>query len=109
MALSRDKLRRPSLPKETVDVPALGGEVVVRGMLLAERLELWSGTVTYSQIAKALAACVLLDDGKPALTVDEWEAFGGTNLDDAISLFQVVKRLSGLGTDAEKKADTDQS
>ena len=108
MAITRDKLRRPSLPKETVDVPALGGDVVVRGMLLAERLE-WSGTVTYSQIAKALASCVLLDDGKPALTVDEWEAFGGTNLDAAIDLFQVVKRLSGLGTDAEKKADTDQS
>jgi len=109
MAISRDQLRRPSLPKEAVDVPALGGEVVVRGMLLSERIELWSGSVTYAQVAKALAACVSLDDGKPALTADEWEAFGGQHLDDAIALFSVVKRLSGLGTEAEKKAATDQS
>lgn len=109
MALSRDKLKRPALPKESVDVPALGGEVIVRGMFLSERLELWSGTVTYAQIAQALSKCVSLDDGKPALTADEWEAFGGQYLDEAIALFRVVKRLSGLGGDAEKKADTDQS
>ena len=109
MAISRDKLRRPSLPKEAVDVPALGGEVVVRGMTLSERLDLWSGSVSYAQIAKALAVCVSLDDGKPALTADEWEAFGGANLAAAIDLFDVVKRLSGLGDDAAKKADTDQS
>lgn len=107
--ISRSSLRRPSLPKETVEVPSLGGDVVVRGMLLSERLELWTGTVNYAQVAKALATCVTIDDGKPAFTAEEWEAFGGQHLDDAISLFQVVKRLSGLGTEAEKKVDTDQS
>lgn len=109
MAISRDKLKRPALPKETADVPALGGEVVVRGMLLSERIELWSGDVTHQRIAQALAKCVSLDDGKPALTADEWEAFGGQYLDEAIRLFNVVTRLSGLGGESEKKADTDQS
>lgn len=108
MAISRDQLRRPALPKETVDVPALGGEVVVRGLLLSERLE-WAGNAGFAQVAKALATCVTLDDGKPALTAEEWEAFGGAHLEAAIDLFQIVKRLSGLGGEAEKKADTDQS
>lgn len=108
MALSREQLRRPAVPKETVDVPALGGEVVVRGLLLSERLE-WAGSAGYAQVARALALCVALEDGKPALTAEEWEAFGGQHLEAAIDLFQVVKRLSGLGGDAEKKADTDQS
>jgi hypothetical protein len=37
MALNRNDLVRPALPRETVAMPALGGDVIVRGLLLGER------------------------------------------------------------------------
>ena len=36
MALNRSDLVKPELPRETVAVPALGGDVIVRGLLLGE-------------------------------------------------------------------------
>jgi hypothetical protein len=41
MAIARNQAKAPVLPKEAVDVPEIGGEVIVRGLLLTERLALF--------------------------------------------------------------------
>jgi len=107
MALNRSDLTLPAAPRETVAVPALGGDVIVRGMLLNERLELFSGlrneTAGYGHIARLLAPVVIGEDGKPLLTVEEWEAFGGANFAEVLDLFNVARRLSGLDSEEVEK------
>ena len=107
MALNRSDIATPSVPRETVAVPSLGGEVIVRGMLLSERLALFSGlrneTAGYGHIARLLAPVVIGEDGKPLLTAEEWEAFGGTNFAEVLDLFTVARRLSGLDTEELEK------
>lgn len=106
MLVSRANIKRPTLPKETVDAPALGGEVVVRGLLLSERMDLLTAESNrYEIIAKALSSCVLADDGKPYMNFEDWQVFGGQHIDEAAQLFEVVKRLSGLGGNEDAKKD----
>lgn len=108
MPLRRAEITIPTLPREVVPVPSLGGEVVVRGMLLSERLQ-WTAEYDdqsrFEQAAKALAVCVVDEDGHALLTVDEWQAHGARHMDECLQLFEVVRRFSGLGGEVEKKSD----
>jgi hypothetical protein len=110
MAIARESIRPPVLPKQAVPVAALGGEVVVRGMVLSERLALMSaarnaeGTVNFGHVCRALAVCVLAEDGEPVFTATEWETFGGANVDAALDLFAKVRELSGMDAEASKKS-----
>lgn len=105
MVITREQVRRPTLAKETVDVPSLGGEVVIRGMTLSERLTLGIDGNQLSAIARVLAACVLDADSQPVLTVDEWEAFGDLNA--AIDLYARISQLSLLTRESiEKKTES---
>lgn len=102
--LTRDQIRRPSLAKETVDCPGLGGEIVLRGMTLTERLRL-SQETGFAGVAAALACCVLDADGEPAMTLEEWEAFGDVSA--AIALYNKVRQLSLFDReDVEKKSES---
>jgi hypothetical protein len=108
MALKRDQIKPPALPREAVMVEELGGEVIVRGLLLRERLALFAGAsegaAEYKHVCEVLAVSVLAGDDKPVYTADEWEAFGARHLAAAISLFSHVQRLSGLDIEASKKS-----
>lgn len=115
--LKRADIAPPTpLGRETVPVPELGGEVVVRGMTLTERLVVTAteGKVEqYEGIAFALSRCVLAEGDKPdeglvpLMTQDEWEAWGTDHVEAAIALFVVVKRLSLLErSDVEKKSSS---
>lgn len=108
MALDRTAVKKPTLPKEAVEVGSLGGEVVVRGMLLSERMELFASPEEkqFERITEILAKCVLAADGKPLFTFDDWQIFGAANVEDALKLFNVARRLSGLGGAAEKKDES---
>lgn len=112
MALRRADLALPTLPRETVAVASLGGEVIVRGMLLSERLQ-WSAeyddATRFLQAAKALAVCVVDDDGNALLTVDEWQAHGAQHMDECLDLFERVRQFSGLGGAVEKKSEASPS
>lgn len=112
MALRRADIAIPTLPREVVPVPSLGGEVVVRGMLLSERLQ-WSAEYDegsrFLQAAKALAVCVVDDDGQPLLTVDEWQAHGAQHMEECLALFDRVRRFSGLAGVEEKKSEANPS
>lgn len=84
-------------PSEEVTVEPLGGEVVVHGLGLSDRLRMsaWTGP-RFGQMCEALAAAVRDADGVPIYTAQEWEAFGGQHMADAIRLWQVIERLSSL-------------
>lgn len=119
--LSRDQIKTPVLPKETVHVPGLGGDVVVRGLLLSESLAvrelvrqlrkpLDGETEAQAQAragaqmcAATLAKAVCLANGEPVWPAHEWEVFGAQHTGDALMLFEVSQRLDGLkAEDVEK-------
>lgn len=105
--LKRGEVAEPVLPKETVEVPSLGGELVVRGLLLSEKLAVESRIVATAQDKGAadgvhailpvlLALCVVDADGLPFWTEGQWQIFGASQAKEAIALFNVAWRLSGF-------------
>lgn len=134
MALLRKcNIPKPAVRKEAVEVPELGGEVVVRGTMLDERLALVFGVAPqapaaeadgagaeaapappaaleqddprerYQHIARLLAYAVVDADGKPVFTVDEWAEFGGQHFAATLKLYNIAKRLSGMVPEEAKK------
>ena len=107
MALKKSEIKPPVLPKETHDVPELGGEVVVRGLLLSERLALFADAQAdggrFSHIARLLACVVIDAEGKPVFTADEWEQFGASNFEAVLRVFEIARRLSGLDAEVREK------
>ena len=123
-ALQRAAVKSPVLPKEAVQVDALGGEVIVRGLLASERMWLTEQAIgriqaddaqpaaadatdelgiPYQRIPRVLAQVVSLDDGKPLYTADEWQVFGGQHPGALLDLYGVAKRLSGMDLSKVKK------
>lgn len=101
--LKKADIQAPILAKETVSVPELGGDVIVTGLLLKDRLELFSLHESgNAQLSNMLAATVIDADGIQVFTAPEWETFGASNFSAVINLFNVARRLSGL--DAELAA-----
>jgi hypothetical protein len=106
MALRKSEIKAPVLPKEAVQVNELGGEVIVRGLLLRERLAIFNGAdtgVNFAHIGQLLAATVVDADGLPIYTADEWDQFGNRHFSAALSLFQVARRLSGIDAELAQK------
>lgn len=106
MTLKKAEIKPPVLPKEAVEVAELGGEVVVRGLLLRERLALFdaaNGSERYGHLSAVLAASVIDGDGEPIYTAQEWEEFGAVHFEAALKLFNVARRLSGLDAEERKK------
>lgn len=89
-------------------VESLDGEVIVHGLGLADKLRFatWQGP-RFSQMCEALAVAVRDANGEPLWSADEWDAWGGQHLDDALLLWGVIERLSSLDKeDAEKNSPT---
>ena len=113
-ALKRASVAAPVLPKEAVAVASLGGDLIVRGLLLTERLSVQSKITALQQDAGSaggvhallpmlLALCVLDADGVPLWTQDQWQAFGAQQQNEAIALFNAAWRLSGFNQAEEEK------
>jgi len=123
--IKRGQVPAPTLPKETVEVEALGGDVVVRGLLLTERLDL-EARIAQQRLAaiqaKAdgkvkddgptagdlavpmlLARCVLDADSLELWSEEQWQAFGCRHQEQALQLFNVAWRLSGFKQDDAAK------
>ena len=106
--IQRGALPKPTVPKETITVDALGGEVVVRGLLLSERMAVQRQIVTlrktqdsdegavHSILPVLLALCVIDADGLPVFSQDDWQAFGSRHADQAVALFNTAWLLSGF-------------
>ena len=111
--IQRSALPKPTVPKETITVNALGGEVVVRGLLLSERLGIQKTIVdirktdtngnVHTVLPVLLALCVLDADGLALFDHDGWQAFGGQHPDQAVELFNTAWRLSGFDGATEAK------
>lgn len=121
MALKRRDIKVPSLPQQVETSELLGGEVVVRGLLLSERMEVDQLNATASKardgetedqararagsqvIPRMLARCVVDDDGEALLSASEWDALGASNPGEIYRLFNVAMRLSGQDIPAIEK------
>jgi hypothetical protein len=97
MALRRGDIPPPSFPHEPVHVESLGGEVVVYGLGLADKLRFstWDGP-RFAQLCEALAICVRDDEGAAIWTSEQWDAWGSLHVKEALDLFGVIERLSGM-------------
>lgn len=119
--IERNQVKPPVLRKQTVAVPALNGDVIVRGLLLSELLEKnhanaenqvpRAGETEQQARARAggrvvsftLARTVTLADGKPLFTEEEWDVFGAEHPDAVLDLFKVAEELNGLNKKVVEK------
>ena len=89
----------PDILQESVNVPELGGEVLVRGMMLKDRLAV-SLADGYERMGAMLSVCVYAAGEKgatvPLWSADEWERFGSKHYEAALKLWDVTRRLSDL-------------
>lgn len=113
MVLSRDNATSPVLPEEIVPFPPAGGDVLVRGLLMSQRLandrlhqadrlprdgetELQAQARAGARIVmRVLAQAVVDEDRQPLFTEDEWDCWGATHRSDVFRIFNVAMRLSG--------------
>jgi hypothetical protein len=117
MAIPRDKVQTSALRQEETPVDAIGGSVIVRGLMLADRMALWAeeqpqGDETPEAAAarskativeRQLARMVVLDDGQPLWSPDEWKAFGQQHSSEAFRLYNLGNSFSGGDTKAIEK------
>lgn len=110
MLLSRDALlRATALPTETIQIPELGGAIVVRGLSGTERdayetslfMQKKGKRVENMQNARArlVVLCVVNDAGERVFTAADVPAVGAMRADILDRIFTVAKKLSGLSDD----------
>jgi hypothetical protein len=102
MAIKKSQITAPTLPEETVDVQELGGEIIVRGLLLKDKLSL-SLRDDYGRVAAMLAVCVVDAERQPVFTEEQWEAYGAQHFSSAMNLWDIAQRLSGMNLEGAKK------
>jgi hypothetical protein len=109
----RSTIAKPVAKRETVKVPSLGCDVLVRQLTLSEKLALANtqerGELAEKDFIGILAAAVLDCHAAPLFTEEEWEVFGSNHLDEAMNLINVVFRLSGMSAEAKKSVAADDS
>lgn len=100
----------PPLAREVVQVPALGGDVVVVELSLQARLDFervlrdHRGVAdVHAMVPHLLAATVRIDGDEPLYSVEQWQAFGARHSAVAIELFNAAMRLSGFNGEDETK------
>lgn len=93
----------PTLPKETVTLEGVG-DVIVRGLLLSDRLQLFgSNKDGRLRLSDLLAKTVTDAKGEPIWDAEQWEVFGAANFKAALDVYQVARRLSGLDAEIAAK------
>jgi hypothetical protein len=95
----------PALREEVVEVPELGGSVIVRGMTVSEQLFVGGADDRIEMtetVAFVVSRCVLDAEHEPLMSLEHWERF--PNLGVMIRLVNKAKALSAATAD-EKKAD----
>lgn len=121
MVVKRGDIKPPVLPREAVSVDAIGGEVIVRGLLMSEQMAITTQILMAGKpqpgetdeaagirarslrVAETLARTVVLDDGQPLWTAAEWDVFGSRESGAALQLFSVAQRLNGQDEEAAEK------
>lgn len=119
--LERDKVVAPTVRRETVTLPSLGADVIVRTRMLADRMALSTlqehikakqageseedamVRVGSAVVAKTLALQVELQDGKPLYTAEEWALHGADHPNEVLALYEICQGMSGADQDALAK------
>lgn len=102
--INKANVTPPSVPKEVVDVPELGGEVIVRGLMLSDRVRILTASFkSESRLSALLASTVVDEKNEPIFTEQEWEEFGSRHFAKALELFKKAKELSGLDAEINEK------
>lgn len=113
--LSKDDIfKADDLPIEDVHVDAWGGTVRVRGLTGTERdrfeFAMAAAKDNPSSVevrAQVVGRCIVDEDGKRLFTDKELSKLGGKSGAALDELFDVVRRLSGMGDKASDKAAED--
>ncbi len=101
------------LPTEEVEVKEWGGTVLIRpltgaerGQLEGESVKMRSGDTTILPTLRARVAvwCCVNDDGTRMFTAKDVEALSAKHPEPLDTIFNTVKRLSGMDDKAEAKA-----
>lgn len=107
--LKRDNVTAPTLRKETVPVASLGGEVIVRGLMLSERMMLREKAHAAREsgggdrfIAELLACAVIDEDGKPLFSAEQWDIWAAANPAEYGALIDKAIDVGGLDGAAAK-------
>lgn len=117
MAIAREQVAACDVPRQEVEVEAIGGAVVVRGMDLPQLVRFRAmqrkvsapmdgeSDVAASERASGdllpmvLEMCVVLDDGLPVYSAAQWGVFAVQHMTAAMELWEIAVRLSGQGQD----------
>lgn len=107
MPILKKDIPAPVLPEQrVVPVPELGGDVIVRPLMLSARLALANDSrnkpADFVHIARLLSYAVVDGEGNALFTTSEWETWGATHIDAVMALWDVAFELSGLGGEPEK-------
>lgn len=106
MLIDRNKIEPPTLRREAVSVPSLGGDVCVRGLKLSERLTLRglarAGGNGEEFLAELLAICVVDTNGEPVFTAEQWDTFGSEHTAEYGELVDKAMSLGGFDGAAAK-------
>lgn len=108
--LTRDALLNATAPpQDTVAVPELGGDVIVRGMTGEERDAFEAGLIEgrgrkrdvnmKNMRAKLVAYCCIDEKGQRIFSDDDAAKLGKTRADVLNRLFTVAQKLSGISED----------
>lgn len=100
--INKADVKKPMLPKETVTCAALGGDVIVTGLNLKDRVSIYS-VKDGASISLMLSLTVVDAAGESIFTEAEWDDFGAQQFNACVELFQVAKRLSGLDASIAEK------
>lgn len=113
--IKKSDVQAPAIPAESVvEVPELGGEVIVRPLLMRDRLALANEPRDaldprvhgFGSISALLTYSVVDADHMPIFTTAEWEAFGAQHMEAAMKLWAVAWEVSGLKAVVEEKKDS---
>ena len=100
MFLTKEQiLAAPDLASEVVPVPEWNGEVIVRALSEAERQTLLADydEKALDTRAKLCALAIVDEAGKPLFSPADVQALQGKNAAAIDRVFEVAKRLGGLG------------
>lgn len=115
MAIRRSDLQLAGRPKTVVVIEGLG-EVIVQALSLSERLSLFTRlraddakttADTMVEVPEILSRTVVDPDGKPLMSVAEWQDFGATDA-GMLACMKLHNAAQGLMT-VEKKASKGRS
>lgn len=112
--LTREQiLSADDITKEVVEVPAWGGEVIVKSLTGKERDQFEASMVTgkgknvqanlVNARAKLVALSLVNEDGKRLFNQGDIEALGAKSADALNKVFEVARRLSGLSEEDIKE------